>query len=181
MKEFVLVPSSVEKQWYEIRGHGVVVREVKILFPLKKVPRTFSDVEAVLSWLSETERKQAKTRAYWLLGRQSYPRGVLQAKLEEKGYSERVCEEVVTELEQLGYLNDRDYWIRFIEREFAKGYGPRAIEWKGKPKGMPEGLAREQISTLMQRKKIAELKKKGLAALARRGFDPELLIEIFRR
>jgi SOS response regulatory protein OraA/RecX len=83
-------------------------------------------------------------------------------------------------LEMQGLLQDDDFWVSFVRREFRKGNGPRLIELKGKAKGMPSHFVRSQISDEMQKEKIEQLQKKGYQSLLRKGFDPEFLSEFFR-
>lgn len=178
---FQLVKASIDPKWMEIREDGVVVQEVEVHFRLWKIPKSFGALDEVLAWLDKTERKQAKNRAYRLLSSRAYPSSVLKKKMEESGYSARLCSEIVDELQVAGYVQDQDFWVSFVRSEFRKGNGPRLIELKGKVKGMPVQIVRGQISDEMQREKIQQLEKKGFQSLMRKGFDPELLVEFFRR
>jgi SOS response regulatory protein OraA/RecX len=176
-----LLRSQIDSRWIEIREGQNVLREVEVLFPLRKFPRSFSSLEAALNWLSEIELKLAKAKAYRLLSMRSYPSAMLLEKLEQKGYSRSVSEKVIEALKTLGYLQDDDFWTRLIQREFQRGYGPRYLEWT---KGAPAAKIRELITEEMQRKKIRELSKKfsspqkAAAALARRGFDLNCILAI---
>jgi len=175
-----LVRAIVDPKWVEIQENGVVLQEVEVLFRLWKIPKSFDNLEEALEWLRRTEHKQAKNRAYRLLSSRAYPSTILKKKMEESGYSEKLCDEIVRELQSSGYVQDQDFWSSFVRLEFKKGNGPRLIELKGKIKGMPVHLVREQISDEMQRDKIKQLGKKGFPFLMRKGFDVELLVEFFR-
>ena len=87
---------------------------------------------------------------------------------------------MVEELQRLGYVQDEEWARRLIEREFARGNGPRLIELKLKIKGVSPSQVRQIITREMERKKIRELMKKGKTpqSLVRKGFDYSL-IEIF--
>lgn len=176
-----LVRSIVDPKWVEIQENGVVLQEIEVLFKLWKIPKSFSSQEEVVEWLHKTEHKQAKNRAYRLLSGRSYPSTILKKKLKEAGYAEALCEQLIQELQLLGYIQDEDFWLSFVKAEFRKGNGPRLIELKGKMKGMPVHIVRTHISLEMQREKIKQLEKKGFHSLLRKGFDSDLLIEFFKR
>lgn len=120
----------------------------------------------------------AKKRAFWLLSRKSYHSEVLLKKLIDKGATCEVANQVIKDCKRLGFLDDK----QAILRELKRGYGPRAIEYK-------LHLSREEvrgcISKIMQKEKILELlprlgpKEKAFRTLQRKGFDIDLLIEIF--
>ncbi len=176
--------SSIDPTWIEIRDETGVHQEVEVRFPLRRFPKRFDSVELAVKWLHEMERKLAKNRAYRLLSARSYPSALLYSKLIEKGYSSAICQSIVDELKQLGYLQD-DEWIRqAIEREFRRGYGPRYIELKLRAKGL-QVAARDHITDSMQKEKIRELLKKTKAAnrqkaiqsIARKGFDLHLILQ----
>jgi SOS response regulatory protein OraA/RecX len=176
-----LIRAEIDPQWMEIRENGVVVQEVEVHFRLWKIPKSFGSLAEVLEWLNQTERKQAKNRAYRLLSSRAYPSSVLKKKLEGAGYSQKLCRELIDELQAAGYIQDEDFWASFVRVEFRKGNGPRLIELKGMVKGMPVHLVRAHISDEMQREKIQSLERKGFQSLLRKGFDSELLVEFFRR
>ncbi len=176
-----LVRGSVDPKWIEVQRDGVVLQEIEVRFNLKKIPKSFESEEAALTWLKETEHKQARNRAYYLLSARSYPSTILVQKLKDNGYSDVVCEAVLKKLEEQGLIQDEDFWAGFVRREFQKGNGPRLIELKGKVKGMPARYVRAHIDDDMQREKIKKLEKKGFQTLMRKGFDVQLLVEFFRQ
>jgi len=182
-----LVRSSIDPRWLEVQENGQVVQEVEVHFPLYKIPRSFPSVEEALRWLRETERKQAKGRAYRLISSRSYPSTVLFEKLREKGYAEPLCQEIVQELQQLGYVQDEEFVVRMIEREFARGVGPRLIEMKIQCKGLKSDSVRQYISEARQKDMIRRLssklkleRRKKIQTLARKGFDLEILLNEIR-
>ena len=111
----------------------------------------------------------ARRAALRLLSMRTYHSGVLARKLEMKGFSKESCERVITECKRLGFLKDDEA----ILREFRRGYGPRYIELKLR---VSSKEVRVLITREMQKEKIAELKKKGIRALQRRGFDLDLVL-----
>ena len=177
-----LVWSRFNPSWLELQQGDVVLAEKEILFPLRKVPTTpFSSLEEAQEWLVQKERKMAKNQALRVLSRQSLASTILQQKLEAKGYSPGICGEVVQSCQS--YLSDEEYWPRIVERELARGYGPRWIVWKWKSKGLPEHLVGILATPEKQnegiRKIRAKLKdrKKAFRILLQRGFDSPVIAE----
>jgi SOS response regulatory protein OraA/RecX len=113
---------------------------------------------------------KGKKYAFRLLSMRNYHSRALFRKLESKGYSKEICEQVVAECKRLGFLQDEG----FVLQELRRGYGPRYIEWKWQ---LERGEARRVISREMQREQIARFAKKGARALQRRGFDLDLILE----
>lgn len=186
-----LFRSSFNSSWIEIRQGDQILQEFELLFPLKRLPEIFFlSVEEALFWLQSTERKMAKNQALRFLARQSLASSMLFYKLQKRGYSKEICQAIIDECRQSGYLPDDEIWPRVIEKELACGYGPRWIEWKWKSKGLPDGLVATIATTEKQRKAIRKLmqkqtnkeRKKMVAILLKRGFQIEQIlqeIEIF--
>ncbi|MBU6384274.1 MAG: RecX family transcriptional regulator [Verrucomicrobia bacterium] len=124
------------------------------------------------------EYTAARKRALWLLSKKNYHSEVLFRKLLDKGASEEVASSVIADCKRLGILSDE----QAIVRELKRGWGPRAIAYKLRLKSAE---VRKWISRDMQKARIAELipklgpREKAYRTLIRKGFDPELVIEIF--
>ncbi|MGB7978532.1 MAG: RecX family transcriptional regulator [Chlamydiales bacterium] len=120
----------------------------------------------------------ARKLALRLLSMRNYHTAMLQRKLERKGCSKEICERVIEDCKRIGLFNDEDA----ILRELRRGYGPRAIECK---LHLSREEVRRAITRDMQRQRIAEWRaqsasrEKAIRALQRRGFDLDLVIEIF--
>lgn len=120
----------------------------------------------------------ARKAAFRLLSMRNYHSGVLSRKLESKGYSKEICERVIEDCKRLGFLKDDE----FILRELRRGYGPRYIEFKLR---VSRQKVRELISRAMQREQILKMlpklgeREKAMRTLQRRGFDLDIVIEIF--
>lgn len=120
----------------------------------------------------------ARRMALRLLSMRNYHSAVLMRKLEMKGCPKDVCERVIAYCRRLGFLKDDDA----ILREFRRGYGPRYIEFKLQ-------VSRQEIRGLitreMQKEKILQLmpklgeREKAFRTLQRRGFDLDIVVEIF--
>lgn len=121
---------------------------------------------------------EARKKALWLLSRYAQHSEVLMQKLMRKGCSKETASRVIADCQRLGFLNDSDA----ILREFRRGWGPRVIEYK---LHLKRGEVRKWISRDMQKERILELKsklgsrEKAYRTLIRKGFDAELVIEIF--
>lgn len=108
----------------------------------------------------------------------NYHSSVLANKLERKGCPKEICERVIADYKKMGFLNDDEA----ILRELRRGYGPRAIEYK---LNLSRAEVRQAITREMQRERIKELlpklgpREKAIRTLQRRGFDFDLVIEIF--
>lgn len=175
---FILKQSSIDPKFFEIKEGNKVWEEVKILFPLKRFPSSFSSLEEVKTWLEKEEKKRAKSYALYLLNRKGYCSKQLLDKLSKKGFSFFVGKELIQRFTELGYLNDEDFYSLAIEREFQKGKGPRFIALKLQ---IPLEKVREKISFEREREKIVsftkkeKLTKKLMGKFLRRGFDVQIL------
>jgi SOS response regulatory protein OraA/RecX len=173
-----LKKSQIDSRFLEIREGNKVLREIEVLFSLRRFPKSFPSFDLALAWLKKIETKLAKAKAYRLLAMKNYPSELLLDKLVIKGFSKSVCEHVIKDLKALGYLDDEEYWESLIRTEFKKGHGPRYLEWK---KRVPREKIRALISDEMLREKIRELLpryptiKKAVRALIQRGFDLECI------
>lgn len=163
-----------------------MLEEVEVSFPLKALPSdSFASVEEALNWLLQKERKMAKNYALYWLARQSLPSTILLQKLQAKGYRAEVCAEVIEACQ--AYFSDEEYWVRIVEKELAKGYGPRWIAWKWKAKGLPESIVNEVATLEKQRQAIERVKKKlknpkkAFRTLMQRGFSPDMIFAYTER
>lgn len=120
----------------------------------------------------------ARKYALRLLSMKSYHTAVLKRKLERKGFSSESSERVIQDCKRMGLIQDDEA----ILREFRRGYGPRYIEYKLQ---ISSKEVREVITRAMQREKIKEMQKKllpkekAMRTLQRKGFDLDIIIEIF--
>lgn len=132
--------------------------------------------EAALRWLSQRARSRAEIR-----------RG-----LERKGYAGEVVEAVLSELEQLDLVDDRQFtraWVeartmsrpmgsrRIVHELRQKGVAPEVIEAALQERATPEGelllarVAARQAIRRLRDEEPAALRRKLAAALSRRGFS----------
>lgn len=120
----------------------------------------------------------ARKKALRLLSLRNYHTDVLKRKLVQKGCAEEVAERVIVYCKELGFIDDE----RAILRELQNGLGPRAIEYK---LGIKRSEIRKWITRDKQKAKIEELigkfetREKAFQTLRRKGFDLDIVIEIF--
>ncbi|NGX58323.1 MAG: Regulatory protein RecX [Chlamydiae bacterium] len=147
-----------------------------------------------LKELEELEYRQTMLFAVRSLSAKAQHSTELRKKLRDLGASSSAIEQVLSELQRLGYLDD-DEWLDFYVRaQISRNLGKYAIQQKLRMKGIPldqceELLDRyltsesqeEQIKSLLKtkyrHKDLSDPKQKQqvIAALARRGFSWELV------
>lgn len=121
---------------------------------------------------------RARSYAFRLLSMRNYHSAVLARKLEMKGSSPDIVERVIADCKRLGFLKDDEA----ILRELRRGYGPKYVEFKLR---LNRNEVRGVITRERQREKIREMmpklgeKQKAMRTLQRRGFDFDIIIEIF--
>jgi regulatory protein len=186
MENMKLKRSALEPDYFEVWNGSEVIKEIFAPFLIRYIPASFETMEHIHKWLSETEWKLAKARAYRLLSMRSYSEKKMREKLFERRFSKEVCDRLIDELKRLSYLQDSELAKAMALRECKRGYGPRYISLKLRSKGLdPKGI-NEWISREMQREEIERLikkfsdRKKAIQTLLRRGFDSDLVIEILR-
>jgi SOS response regulatory protein OraA/RecX len=126
---------------------------------------------------------KAKITALRLLSIKSRSRLELKKKLLFKGFSSSEADEAVAECERLGFLNDEEEAKRRSSSLRARGYGSRLIALKLKTQGLEAvkeaSQDRETMRALLQKTSWKKKEKhKCIAALQRRGFDLETILEV---
>lgn len=90
------------------------------------------------------ERPLAMSRALNALGYRARSARELRERLVRAGYLGETVDEVVSRLEELGYLNDEEF-ARELARLEARKYGPRRIYGDLRRAGIEEEAAREVV------------------------------------
>ena len=128
--------------------------------------------------------KNAKLVALRLLSIKSRTILELRKKLTLRGFSLQEIDDAIETCRQYGYLNDEEEAARRIERLKRKGYGPYLIAAKLEAQGLKApkmsfddqiGVIRNLITKPAWKKKE---KRKLMAALQRRGFNVECILEV---
>jgi len=189
---FTMRRSSVDPDLFEIWDEEKVVQEIPVLFSIRKYPSSFESLEEIEKWLTEREWKLARFAAYRLIAMRNYPSVQLLRKLEQKRFSSSICNRVIEELQNNGYLKDEEFVQSSILRELKRGFGPRYIEMKLRAKGLSGEKIRYLITPEMQAERIRQLiaktplsksianrlaKQKAIRNLQRRGFDLDLILK----
>lgn len=144
--------------------------------------------------LEELEYRSALHFAVRSLSAKSQHSSEIRKKLSGLGVSDRAIEQVATELQRLGVLDDRDWVESFVRSLMLRGVGYRAIQQKLLSKGLPleefeetlntfvsYELQKEQIQKLITSKygakdlKDPKQKEQVVRGLARRGFSWDLI------
>ena len=172
---FRLSKSRFDPTIFEIYENEIIADEIRIAFPVKKIPFAFDSLEEIHQWVQETESKLAWHSACASLAIRNHASQQLKAKLERKGFSSDVIEKTTAKLVDMGLIKDDEWIFALIEKELRSGHGPRYIEAKLRSQGIPFSEGRKMVTKERQQEAIERLiKKKGSmdkAALLRRGFD----------
>ncbi len=145
------------------------------------------DLDAYQAKISTLAPAAAMERAAWLLKQRDYSSHMLGQKLSQVGYADEVVQDVLVSLQRHRYLDDERYARQLLQRKKA-GAGKRALSQQLRLKGISSSMTQqlleehspdEELQTAIQllskylRGKsweVEELKRKGSAMLARRGF-----------
>ena len=192
-----LKPSKhVQGRWLAVLEDGSILRlgEGEVVGFALYAGKELSGEEAD-RLLDSVRRGELKKRAIELLMRKPQSRKELGRKLLEWEASEEEAEAVCDRMEELGYLNEREYAGRIVRHFAAKGFGERKLRDELYRRGIPRELwdeALEQIEDnaaaidAFLEKKLKgghdpkEIKKAS-DALARRGFSWTEISDALRR
>jgi regulatory protein len=89
---------------------------------------------------------RAKQQVYRLLAYRSQTSSELRDRLQRRGYTATIVDEVLRQLESDGYIDDRKValdWARY--RLQAKPLGRRRLAWELQRRGVPSGLLEEVL------------------------------------
>ena len=127
-----------------------------------------------------------------LLAHKMRTRSELAHRLAERGISDEAIEAALKKLETYGYVDDKAYAAEYVRSALAEGrLGRRAVEYRLGEKGLSRKViekamqlytendekeaAQKMIRLLLSRNAGADKKRKAHAALARRGFDYDII------
>ena len=85
-------------------------------------------------------RDEIVAQALRWLARRDYSAHELTQRLLTKGADQAVCEDVVGEMQELGYQSDERYTEVFVRQRVDRRQGPRKIEWDLRAKGVDDTL-----------------------------------------
>lgn len=139
--------------------------------------------------IMECNFTKARDKALDILSRKPISQKQLEEKLCQKGYDKSVVFEVISEMKNLGYVNDYEYATLFLEHCRTKMWGEKKIIYEMKQKGLDDSVIRtvmseyesdddtekikEQIILKYGREDLTDIKVKAKITrfLASRGFD----------
>ena len=153
-------------------------------------PNTDFDLEAYDLWLSEREYPHALSRAVDYLAARPRTEREMETRLHQCGYTERAIARVMQRLSSEGFINDAQFADQWAQARQERALGKRRIAQELIRKGVSrehidaavaeldeEELLRqatELCTRLLARtrgKDERDIRRKVLAALARRGYD----------
>ena len=192
-----LKPSRrVEGRWLAVLEDGSILRmgESEVVSFALYTGKELSEEEA--AQLQDAARRSGlKTRAIELLMRKPQSRKELVRKLLEWEASEEEASAICDRMEELGYLDEREYARRIVRHYAAKGFGERKLRDELYRRGIPRELWEEAMAQIEDNSQaidaFLEKKLKGSHdpkdikrasdALARRGFRWPEINEALRR
>lgn len=183
-----LKPSKrVRGRWLAVLEDGSILRlgEKEVIDFSLYAGKVLSGEEAE-AVLDSARRSGLKEKTIALLARKPMSRRELERKLGEWEAGEEETAAICDRMEELGFLNDREYAARLVRHYSAKGYGERKLRdelyrrgiprelWDGALAGLEDSAA--AIDAFVEKKlggKTIDRKelKKVSDALARRGYS----------
>lgn len=118
-------------------------------------------------------KKNAVNDSMRLLIRSDYTKKTIAEKLKQKKYPEEIICEVLTYLEENGYVNDLDFAVRFVKTAFNKGKGAKYIEFELKKRGIEEEAIENILLELDCGNKIKEIAEKKLKSIVGSKIIPD--------
>ncbi|MCI9352549.1 MAG: regulatory protein RecX [Lawsonibacter sp.] len=194
-----LKPSKrVEGRWLAVLEDGSILRvgEGEVIDFALYAGKELSEEEAVR--LQDAARRSGlKSKAIELLMRKPQSRKELGRKLTQWEASPEEAEAICDRLEELGYLNEREYAGRIVRHYAQKGFGERKIRDELYRRGVPRELWDEVLDQIQEEDSASAIDaflekklkgshdpkdiKKASDALARRGFPWPEISDALRR
>ena len=194
-----LKPSKrVEGRWLAVLEDGSILRvgEGEVIDFALYAGKELSEEEAVR--LQDAARRSGlKSKAIELLMRKPQSRKELGRKLTQWEASPEEAEAICDRLEELGYLNEREYAGRIVRHYAQKGFGERKIRDELYRRGVPRELWDEVLDQIQEEDSASAIDaflekklkgshdpkdvKRASDALARRGFAWPEISDALRR
>ena len=194
-----LKPSKrVEGRWLAVLEDGSILRvgEGEVIDFALYAGKELSEEEAVR--LQDAARRSGlKSKAIELLMRKPQSRKELGRKLTQWEASPEEAEAICDRLEELGYLNEREYAGRIVRHYAQKGFGERKSRDELYRRGVPRELWDEVLDQIQEEDSASAIDaflekklkgshdpkdiKKASDALARRGFPWPEISDALRR
>jgi len=147
--------------------------------------------------LFESQFGKAKAKAMDILSRKSVSSAMLCAELQKKDYDPAVISEVIREFEELGYIDDFNFAMLYLEYASSKLWGEKKIRYELSQKGVSNHITEDALSSFslpgaaevaqcIKQKypgedlKDFKVKQKIMRFFASRGFEFSLVEEAIR-
>jgi SOS response regulatory protein OraA/RecX len=184
------IMNDKDSRLLDIFADDILIATVLKFFFRKSLsfPSRLDNLAEAKKWFNEMEKKRAKSYLLYLLSRRSYHSSELMKKLKKKLISDKTINEVMKEVGI--YLDDKSWIKQKIEKEFARGCGPKTMQAKFFTKGvlidheemdniLTFDRQKEMVVSLLKRKflKRAFDPRQALSYLSRRGFSYKLIKE----
>jgi len=151
----------------------------------------------------DQEFDKAKDYCYKLFRYRFRSEKEIRHRLRKRKFSKNIIERIIFYFKGLNYIDDSSFTRSWIEARLKKPYGLRRIEYELRNKGISEKIIKEEIERIKDYseykivKEIVEekftqplhakqalridpnkLKKRLYSFLLRRGFSPEIILEV---
>ncbi len=127
--------------------------------------------------LDDKELGRARNAAYRYLTYRSRSRVEVEQRLAEKGFAGLVVRSVLSDLERLGYINDREFACRWAaNRVRLRGFGRRRIERELRNKGVSRGIIRVTLGEMFENSSEIDVARREAEKKVRslNRFEPEV-------
>ncbi len=89
-----------------------------------------------------------RQKAFRLLGRRQHSSFELRRKLWNKDYEQKLIDEVIEELKQSGYLNDKEFISAFVaDKNRAKNWGSKKLKGELRKRGLASKIIDEELNS----------------------------------
>ena len=93
-------------------------------------------------------RDETAAQALRWLARRDYAAQELKQRLIMKGADNGTCEDVISEMQELGYQSDERFTEVFVRQRLERRQGPRKIEWDLRSRGVDDTLIDAHLSSV---------------------------------
>ena len=107
-----------------------------------------ADEAELTAEIAESEKRIARSHAYFLLSRRDYSTGELIKKLTELPVGVEAAEHAAAHLTELGYIRDGEYAARVAAHYAAVGNGPLKVSAELRRRGFDSATAEEAMAAL---------------------------------
>jgi regulatory protein len=164
-----------------------------------QLPQNCQTYEEFISQFSAFESRQVKNYCLRRLSLQAMLSTALASSLKERFVSEIMIQQMFHELNNLGFLNDREWSASFVRMQTSRKVGPHVIAKKLASKGIKgeelEKALEKSWNSDSQKKQILSLlktryakrnltdfkeKQKVIASLVRKGFKLSIILDIIQ-